>query len=74
MTKLLGAEHIEELKDEIKNSSQNLSEVLDKLIKSIDEFNASTSKFANTQKKLQIWLCIFTFALVIVGALQVFFR
>lgn len=63
----------EKLGEEIKNSSQKLSEILEKLTKSIDDFNTSTSKSANSQEKLQKWLCRFTLALVIVGALQLVF-
>jgi len=73
MTTLLGAEHIKELTEEISNGSKNLSVVSDKLIKSIDNFNTSTSECANSQKKLQFWLCMFTFALVIISFIQCFF-
>lgn len=70
MTQLLGAEHVEKVGQEIKESSSRLSTVLSNLIKSIDDFSKSSNKFATFQKRQQILMCILTAILVTVGVFQ----
>jgi hypothetical protein len=70
MTRLLGAEHVEDLQKEVGKSSKELSDAIGKLSSSVDGFKDSAVGLAKSQEAYQRWLCILTVGLILATAAQ----
>jgi hypothetical protein len=72
MTRLLGAEHVEELQKELKESNDKLVTSINNLIESIKNIKSSNDDFVKSQRNHQFWLCFLTLGLIIATAAQAY--